>query len=73
MVAVPLGVVIGSNEPQVVAELPGVQLQVTPAFFESPVTVAVTDTAELPGTNIPGGVWLMLTSIMWFEPPQPDT
>ncbi|MGB8523326.1 MAG: hypothetical protein WCD43_10195 [Candidatus Acidiferrales bacterium] len=40
-VAVPLGVVPGLNEPQVAAELPGVQLHVTPAFAESPVTVAV--------------------------------
>jgi hypothetical protein len=70
MVAVPLGVVMGLNEPQ---EPAGVQLQVTPAFFESPVTVAVTGTAGPPGTNIPGGAWLMLTSIaFWFEPPQPD-
>jgi len=58
----------------VLAEFPGVQLQMTPAFFESPVTVAVTGTAGPPGTNIPGGAWLMLTSItLLFEPPQPDT
>jgi hypothetical protein len=42
IVAVPLAVAAGVNEPQVAAELPGVQLHVTPAFLESPVTVAVT-------------------------------
>src|SRR5271170_2785845 len=74
MVEVPLGVVPGLNEPQVAAELPGVQLQVTPACAESPVTVAVTDTAGAPGTTIPGGGWLMLTSILLlFELPHPAT
>ena len=71
MVAVPLGVVPGLNEPQVLAELPGVQLQVTPACCESPLTVAVTATAAAPGANIPGGGWLMLTSMKLFELPQP--
>ena|ERR1700693_5677668 len=71
MVAVPLGVVPGLNEPQVLAELPGVQLHVTPAFRESPETVAVTGTEAAPGVKIPGGGWLMLTSMKLLELPHP--
>src|ERR1700735_77687 len=76
MVAVPLGVVMGSNEPQVASELPGVQLHVTPAFWGSRVTVAVTGTAGAPGCTNPGGGWLMVTSILLILellPPQPAT
>ena len=69
-VVTPLRVVDGLNEPHEVAVLPGVQLHVTPVFV--PVIVAAID-ALLLGAMIPGGGWLMLTSIMECEPlpPQP--
>jgi hypothetical protein len=35
------------NEPQVVALLPGLQLQMTPPFAESLATVAVTESVSL--------------------------
>src|ERR1700734_1561203 len=72
IVAVPLGVVVGLNVPQAFAGMAAVQLQVTPAFLESPVTVAVTETAGDPGGKKPGGGWVIVTCIpLLFELPHP--
>jgi hypothetical protein len=56
--AVPLAVVAELNVPQVPA---GAQLQVTPPFAASLVTVAVTDIVSL--TNVEVGVALRVTMI----------
>ena len=57
------------NEPQVAAELPGVQLQVTPPFAESLVTVAVIE--KVPPKAREVGAVLRETEGAVVPPPPP--
>jgi hypothetical protein len=60
--AAPLAVELELNEPQVLAELPGVQLQFTPPFAGSPVTVAAMFGVAL-GARVAGGGVVSVTLI----------
>ena len=62
MTAVPLAEAGELNDPQVVALLPGVQLQVTPRFAESLATVAVMETVPLTTKEVGAGVGTVLSA-----------
>ena len=65
----PLALLLALNEPQVAAELPGVQLQVTPPFPESLVTVAVIE--SFPPVDREAGAVLNETDGLALPPPPP--
>jgi hypothetical protein len=66
---VPLALLLALNEPQVAAELPGVQLQVTPPFPESLVTVAVIE--SFPPVDREAGA-LLNETVGVVPPPPPE-
>jgi hypothetical protein len=66
---VPLALLLALNEPQVAAELPGVQLQVTPPLPESLVTVAVIE--SFPPVDREAGAVLNETDGVVLPPPPP--